>query len=96
MPKRPTWFEKTVCPFCGRTNDAIGSHDPESRPPVDGDFAMCLTCGEWAVVDSCVTGGQRKPTTAEYDEVAADKEMRAMRTAWVMTMQIGAELEGRR
>jgi hypothetical protein len=78
-----THNKETVCRFCGAANDAAANPFGAERPG-DGDFTMCLYCGEWSVFDGAAAGGTRKPTSAEYDEIAADPTARRMRAAWVL------------
>jgi len=73
----------TICPFCQKwCTDAESFDDPTARP-VDGDYSICIGCGEWGVFEGSAAGGLRKPTDAEYGEIVATPEMTRMRHAWV-------------
>lgn len=72
----------SACPFCGTANEAVSNPFGDAGPD-DGDFSLCFTCGEWAIFDSTATGGQRKPTVAEYQEIVNQPQTRRMREAWL-------------
>lgn len=83
-PKAKQFVRDSVCPFCGslHTRASATANPAEARAPVDGDVTLCFACGELAVFDAAVSGGLRKPTTAEYDQIAADSILRHMHHAW--------------
>lgn len=86
MADFPVFEQATTCPFCGQNNEAVTP--PEGgRGPQDGDFSMCFTCGEWAIFDSRMSGGMRKPLFPDYMKIATSPKMRQMRDAWVETMR---------
>jgi hypothetical protein len=87
MMRLPAHPIPTRCPFCGRANDAATAAVAPDTMPKDGDFSLCIGCGEWGTFESGAPGGVRKPTTAEYDEINGDLTMRAARWAWVKAME---------
>ena len=76
--------EETACPFCGKKLDAVSPADREEESaPTSGDPSMCFGCGEWLTIDFSVPGGLRKPTEAEYEEIAGSEVCNALRDAWL-------------
>lgn len=78
----------TICPFClyACTSATPADHDHESAPE-DGDISLCIKCGEWSVFDSAQAHKMRKPSWPEYQRIAADKELRRMRGAWLIVQR---------
>jgi hypothetical protein len=70
------------CPWCRFQIDAASGVRHE-RPPERGDITMCIECGEWSVFDGRKLK-LRKPTDAEYDDIAAKPDARDARSAWLM------------
>ena len=75
------------CPFCDKLCDMAEGVFDRAAVPADGDFSMCIGCGEWAVFSASAPGGFRKPTDDEYVDIVADPEMARMRRAWVLVMR---------
>jgi hypothetical protein len=72
-----------MCPFCENVMDATTCVSVEgTKRPVDDDVTMCITCGEIAMFATKPLR-LRKPTDAEYVELAADEQVQKMRTVWV-------------
>lgn len=83
---------RTVCPFCEARFDlasmvAEGQTSAKTKKPKDGDCSLCIQCGEWAFFDSAAEGGARKPTHAEYEQIAADPFLRALHLAWDLAVE---------
>lgn len=75
----------TKCPFCGKENDLTTATKPERlRPPRDGDFSLCIACGDLGIFDDSHIGGMRKPTEAEYEKLERSENVRQVRKAWLM------------
>lgn len=78
-----------LCPHCGRQNELVSSTsnlkgDPgPPRVPVNGDFGICIECGEWHVFDLDAPGKTRKPNMDEYSTIGTDPTFRKIRAAWV-------------
>jgi hypothetical protein len=66
------------CPHC------LTNHPEDDQQPANGDFGLCIVCGEWCVE---YYGALRKPTGEEYIEIATSKECRLAREAWVSVMK---------
>lgn len=81
-----TFEHATICPFCGVQHDETSTvyEGPGSRPagPADGDFTMCIRCGEWAVFDLKAPGRLRKPNEDEYTTIGTNKKFQRARLAW--------------
>lgn len=62
------------CTACGNKMDSSGTTDgTPAATPGDGDWAVCLRCGEVAVyVIGALGVGLREATTAELAEFSAD------------------------
>lgn len=60
------------CRRCGHSNEAH-THANASIPavPHDGDFSLCLYCGEWSVFER---GALREPTSAEQKIIRDDPQ----------------------
>lgn len=67
-------FPLQPCPYCGASLDAAGSPDgTPMRPPEEGDYLLCFTCGEPAVWSVGPFGvALRKPTAEELAEFAVE------------------------
>lgn len=79
---------KITCPHCGKSVDGIGLIDQgKAAPPqlpVDGDFAFCSACGQWACwVDKKL----RKPTDEEHEILFSDWDAIKVMVAWVFAMR---------
>lgn len=78
-------IENARCPFCNHHVPCATTPPGMKRTkPKDGDTALCIACGEWAVYDSRLKTVLRKPTFVEYSEFVMNPIMQDMRTAWVM------------
>lgn len=47
---------KTICPYCTHVNDLASALKGGAKPG-DGDFSICLTCGNIAVFKHDAPGG---------------------------------------
>jgi hypothetical protein len=80
-----TWLAATAaCPHCGHDLDEhaefSGNGDPEP-----GDVSICLYCRNLSLFDTGPGGLYlRKPTPAEYDEIAAHPTVVAAQQALAM------------
>lgn len=72
------------CPFCSEGFGPATCINLPDKKPDKGDMALCIVCGEWAVVDG---PRMRKPTDAEYIEIAADQNMGKAREAWTLAKE---------
>ncbi|MCA1404639.1 hypothetical protein I6F26_10445 [Ensifer sp. IC3342] len=70
-----------ICPFCGQRYDAASALDGDAIPG-NGDLTLCMNCGEWAMFDSGVPGGLRKPTDSEYEVIVANPITGKARKIW--------------
>lgn len=69
-----------VCPECGDVHDCQSNASPDdTRPPVPGDFTVCLNCGEVMVFDDALR--PRRSTLEERSE-APDMLMAAVK--WIV------------
>ena len=82
----PSFEKATVCPFCSRCNELASPASGELEPE-DGDFTLCIGCGEWSVFDSRWSSGTRKPTFAEYQQIVANPMMSKARAAWLVVVK---------
>jgi hypothetical protein len=65
-----------ACPYCSRVNDLHG-YTKGVADPSAGDVAICWRCGEISVFTDGPLGlAQRKPTSAELEEILADQQIR--------------------
>lgn len=69
------------CPFCTHAFEAATGVTGEAAPD-NGDFTICIACGEWAVFDATAPGKLRKPSDGEYTKIAADPVMSRMHGIW--------------
>lgn len=79
QPGRPDILrhEALSCVACGHKVDSSGSRDnsPITTEPVDGDWAVCLRCGEVAVYVIGPLGvGLREASTEELATFSADPQ----------------------
>jgi len=72
----------TRCPHCLKTHDRASCLDNDATPK-DGDFTLCVQCGEWAIFDRKAPGRLRVPTVDEYMHIGQSDLMRKARAAWV-------------
>lgn len=72
----------SVCPFCRATHELASCVGTRALPK-DGDLSLCFNCGEWGVFADKEPGKLRKPTDAEYEQIAASPTAKAARIAWV-------------
>ena len=42
-----TKMGKDHCPACNYQCDSASAVDGKHKPPVPGDYSLCLNCGEW-------------------------------------------------
>jgi hypothetical protein len=89
-----TDYERTTtCPYCGKVNTGLGNLHDEGRPK-DGNVALCIDCGQWAVIEGAAPGGLRKPTTEEQHELAESPEAQDMNHRWRRMKDIVARQGG--
>lgn len=74
------------CPWCHVKFDLathVGGKAGKGPParPKEGDFTLCIQCGEWCVFTA--SGDLRKPTHPEFEEIAKEPLFRRMRQCWV-------------
>jgi len=78
------------CPFCAKPLPSHTMATPydegEDVTPQDGDFTLCIGCGEWCVFVGAGEG-IRKPVKEEYEIIVADPDFRMARAAWVAAME---------
>lgn len=90
-----TLSHKSTCPFCGKTNDlssGVTKAGVTNEPmPKNGDVTLCIGCGEWSIVDDTRSDNLRKPTSLEYENIAADEICQKVREAWVQTKNAPVE-----
>jgi hypothetical protein len=72
-----------TCPSCGT---AVSSNAPNARIaierlPQEGDYALCLHCGEISIFSE-ERANLRRTSEAEELELEQDKEIRSYRNAW--------------
>ena len=73
----------TICPFCREPMPlATGIRDDNGPAPKDGDFSICIDCGEVAIFELALPGKMRPPTDAEAKELALDFDVQMARAAW--------------
>jgi hypothetical protein len=75
-----------TCPWCGHSHELATSIHGDAVPE-PGDITLCMSCGEWSIFSDSA-GTLRKPTDAEFSEIGTDKNMQAMRRAWVKAMMV--------
>ena len=68
------------CPHCERYHDTATQLGGDGQPQ-QGDFGLCINCGEWFVY---VAHGTRKPTQSEQVGIMLDPLARRARQAWVI------------
>lgn len=71
----------TVCPHCGRRNDAITYEAEAPSVPPKGSTSFCIECGLFAKYD-----GEKlvKATAEEAAEIAADDDCKRVRAWWLL------------
>jgi len=74
---------KTRCWYCGAENNRTVSI-VETASPNDGDLSFCFHCGHFAIWDSSLTDGIRKPDPSENDWLKANKEAKRMIMLWAL------------
>jgi hypothetical protein len=72
----------TVCPFCEAKFECVSSLSNTGPRPRDGDFSICIDCGEWMVFDNRMENGMRKPFPDEYEVLGTHSRCRAVKEAW--------------
>jgi hypothetical protein len=73
----------TTCPWCRETFDMASNGEIDMRKsPTPSDATLCIKCGEWSVFTRRLK--LRKPTDAEFAEIAASKQHRDLRLAWLL------------
>lgn len=82
MPE-PNWSFPTrdnTCPYCGHHTNTAGDESPkiDTRPPVAGDFSVCINCGDLAVFQPDLT--LRKITAGEMATLHPDERRDILRT----------------
>jgi hypothetical protein len=75
------------CPHCDHDVDSATQTDenPEGAPE-DGDFALCIGCGEWGIYQGTPPTEIRRPTLAEWTLIGMDPNCSRARRAWLMTV----------
>ena len=77
----------TTCPVCQALHDCAGEVTPGWRPPQDGDFTMCFSCGAWLVFASERPEKLRRPDMSEFRIIAADPDLGRMRVEWARVLK---------
>lgn len=69
------------CPACGRANDSHANVQGLPVAPTAGDVTFCVECHVFLIFDVGPLGAlvERLPTPAEYLELLADPQVRAVR-----------------
>lgn len=84
-----TLLHDSTCPFCGKVNelsDGVTKAGVTKEPtPTNGDITLCVTCGEWSIVDDTRSDNLRKPSMQEYEIIAKNEVCQKVRDAWVQT-----------
>jgi hypothetical protein len=70
-----------VCPHCRNRTGAMSDAGGTERSPEPGDAAICINCGEWAVLDEAGRA-LRKPTGDEAAALEASPRAAIVRRAW--------------
>lgn len=83
-----TLMYNSTCPFCGKVSELASgitkAGEVTKEPtPENGDATLCVSCGEWSIVDDTRSDNLRKPTSSEYENIANNKICTAAREAWV-------------
>lgn len=82
-------LKQLTCPSCKSRNQLATAPDGGS-PPKDHDAGLCITCGEWLIIDSRYDGNARAPTASEISEIAGDPLAGEMLRRW---KQLQSEVE---
>jgi hypothetical protein len=71
-------FPPLQCTFCGHVHDATTflPQQGQEHPPVDGDYSLCIECGEPSIFQIGSLGGVtlRRPNAHELAEFAVDHQ----------------------
>lgn len=86
---------ETVCPYCGRHNNACGNDSDEM--PEDGNVSLCWKCGKSAVFDFSQDTNVRKPTLEERIDWFSNPMWHKANRIWCIakTPQEAAEMMNR-
>ncbi|MFG7180700.1 hypothetical protein ACGYQ5_14325 [Burkholderia pseudomallei] len=71
-----------TCPHCGAPHDRHSEPLQPSKTPVDGDWSICIDCGEVSVFVIGEHWSLRAPTIDEANEIASDPGVLSYRLAW--------------
>jgi hypothetical protein len=71
------------CPHCAEELTCATNADDEAAAPNNGDFTICIRCGEWGVFEEAAPGGLRKPSEGEYLEIGERPDLRQLRAAYI-------------
>lgn len=83
-------MEGLRCPYCGWEYDAAKSVTEEEVLPSEGDYSLCIRCGEIGIFEEGII---RKPSRREAKEMFKDKEIAIAKRAWA---NVQKELQERR
>lgn len=77
------------CPHCGRDHDAasLTNRSDPGHQPVDGDYALCINCGDWGIYAGTPPTAIRMPRVDEWARIADNPECLRARRAWVAVMR---------
>lgn len=76
-----SYLRPLTCPSC-RSRNALATPPDGGEPPKDDDAGLCISCGEWLIIDSRYDGNARTPTPGEAAELKADPMASAMQRFW--------------
>lgn len=65
MSPRSSFDLDHLCPHCSQKLDKVRATGPDPQPPEQGDYGLCMTCGEFLIFDQTAIGGARKPSADE-------------------------------
>ncbi|CAK1277870.1 Uncharacterised protein [Burkholderia pseudomallei] len=71
-----------TCPHCGAPHDRHSDPTRPNKAPINGDWSICIDCGEVSVFDLHEHCTLRAPTTDEANDIASDPGVLAYRLAW--------------
>jgi len=78
---------KTRCWNCGAEHNRTVSIVDREDGPNDGELSFCFQCGHFAIWDSSLTDGVRKPSPSENDRLKASKSVQKMKLLWAIHME---------
>lgn len=75
------YFTGASCPWCGKPKHLASTlTDGKGPPPVPGDIALCISCGNWAIFDPQLQ--MRKPSKRERAELRKDPDVQDAARRW--------------